>query len=130
RMNQLAVALLIGLLVGGLAGWKAESWHMTQAEQAAVIGAQAGVIKTEQKQAAVTNKTEVDYEKDLADIERLYFDGLPASIPGRVPVVASPAASTGTYSKKYHLSPKQCDIEEGKLKGLWSAWQQMRELNP
>ena len=128
-MNQWwFLAFILWSLACGLAGWKSEEWRLDSKEQSAIIEAQTNVIQTVQKQDGLINNTEVDYEKDVAnDIDPLYPDSVPESAASNLPANPCPPARTGTYSKRFHLSPKQCDIEEDKLIRVWDLHKKLRQ---
>jgi hypothetical protein len=95
------------------------------------VAAQQHVITTIQKQTEINEVTAHAYQSSISSIDDLYASGLqptpvstshglrslPASTGG-----ASTAICSETTSKKYKLTPKQCDLEEEKFNLLWNTW--------
>lgn len=126
------------MLIGGFsAGWLVHGWKDTASEekttiaqQQVTIAAENNVIVKQQKSEAITDKTEVDYEKDIALIDTNYDSSLqPATNPtsnslpvaSKTPSVTRPIACTRA-SKTYKLTFEQCDKVQAGFNALWYDW--------
>ena len=116
--------LLIGFVVysGCLAyaGYRYESEKCKAADEQATIAAYQHKDEVTTKQTAITTSEESTYEKDSNAIGTLYAVSLPVSPKPNLSLVANPPNGTCPSSKRYKLTPKQCDTEEAKLKALWT----------
>lgn len=126
------VALLVLLMAIGTAGYRfgADATKIAcdrhdEAQQQVTIAAEKGVIVKERAAGTITQNTETDYGKNIAVIEHDYDAGLVQSDPPATGVnlspVPNPACRTSApkNSRKFSLTPQQCDIEEQKLISLW-----------
>ncbi len=128
-------------------GFKYEGYRAGEAkaelqvdQQKVTISAEAGVIAKQQSAAVITQKESQNYEKNVSSIDDDYADitgGLyPAntSTGGRLRAATNPAAGVSANctktSKKYGLTPRQCDTEEAKLLALWDWVAKQRANTP
>ncbi len=131
----LSVVIVIGLFGGGaLLGYNYATYKAKDAaaekqvaQDNVVINAQDGVIKTQQKQATITEKTNETYHTGIAVIDSMYgVQPIQPNPSNNLSSYGKPSVGTGsniTKSKRYGLTLKTCDIEEAKLVGLWQ-WNQ------
>lgn len=97
------------------------------AEQQGTIAAQTHVIGEIKTQGNITQETSNAYHTNISAIDTMY------AVPSMYPIqtatgtgvrsVPIPACGIQT-SKKYKLTPQQCDIEEEKSNALWNWTQQ------
>ncbi len=134
-----SVAIVIGLFGGGCilgyeyATYKAKSDREAQqiAQDNVTITAQNSVIKTQQKQTIITEKTNEAYHTGIAAIDAMY------NVTGVQPIQTAtsnnirsvPNTTCGVQTTKvYKLTLKQCDMEEAKANALWNWTNQQAVL--
>ena len=131
-MNQawtiFCLILAAALFIGGyeVRGWKdgVATAKYDEAQQQVTIAAEQKVIKQVDSQNTINQKAENDYEKGAGAINDLYDNSVqptPAATSPSVRPVPAPACGPQT-SRRYHLTLKQCDLEESKFNALWNAW--------
>lgn len=94
--------------------------NLAEKQQTNTINAQQSVIIKQQKADEITNNTEVDYAKAIADLDSLYGVRNNDSTSNSLPSVSKAASGTnaGCASKKYKLTPEKCDMTRAKLIAL------------
>ena len=128
-MNQYWLIAFIALLGGvGFFGYHA---GVTSAEvkcQRQIEVQQQHVIGQLETQTQITNGVSNAYHTGITAIDNLYAT---ASVQPKTngAVRPVPAATCGTQtSKRYKLTPKQCDMEEAKCNALWNWAQQQSQV--
>lgn len=132
-MNQYWLVALIVLLCSiGLFGYHAgvtsaevKCDKHDAAEAQTTINAQQHVITETETQNQISQGAENAYHTGINSIDSLYTDSVPtapAAAGDGVRRVSTAACGTQT-SKKYKLTPQQCDEEEAKCNALWN-WAQ------
>jgi hypothetical protein len=130
-MNQWWILFCIGILAAtGFTGErfgedrvKVQCDKHDEAQQEVTIAAQKHVITEVQTQGQITQEAENAYHTGITAIDGMYAaTGVQshgdATSAGVRPV---PATACGTQtSRKYRLTPKQCDEEEAKCNALWN----------
>lgn len=124
----LALASLFGF--GYYTGYKRASLAYELEKQTAIANAEKSVIIKQTKAESITAGDTNAYEKKATIIDGLYGvdsvrkDPLSYALPGISS--SSQRIRAQEFSKQYHLSYKDCDIEEAKLIGLWNWTQEQR----
>lgn len=125
-----ALVILTGVFILGL---RYGSDHETVAcDKVQAVQSQEAIQQTKhvigqiETQGQVTQTAETNYEKDHANINSIYGPSLPVNTP--TPTAdgmhaLSKAACPARTSKKFKLTPQQCDDEEAKCTELWK-WAQ------
>lgn len=131
-MNQawtiFCLILAAALFFGGyeVRGWRdgVATAKYDEAQQQVTIAAEQHVIKQTETQNTINQKAESGYEKDFTTIGAMYDSSVQPTPPAASASVrpVSPAACGITASRRYHLTLKQCDLEEAKFNALWNAW--------
>ena len=101
------------------------------AQTQGTVAAQQHVIGTIQQQNSINEGISHAYQIGIFAIDDLYSTASvqPAPIATGNDLRTIPGTSTGTRpivcaqtSRKYKLTPKQCDMEEEGYNQLWNAW--------
>jgi len=130
-MNQWwIIFLMVTHAAVGFSCWEAATWkdgivaaHLAEAQQVNTIKAQQSVLVKQLAADQITTNTEVDYDKTMADLAALYSVQPNNSTSNGMPSVcrASGGADAGCATKKYKMTPEQCDISRTQLLKL-RAW--------
>lgn len=128
-MNQYWIVAFVILLAGtGFFGYR---YGVTSTEvgcQKHEEEQQQHVIGQMQAQTQVTQEIQNAYHTGISSIDALYATaGVQPTANGNVRSIPSAACGTQT-SKKYKLTPKQCDDEEYKCNALWNWAQQQSAI--
>jgi hypothetical protein len=107
------------------AGYEFKSYQDKAAAEADTIAGQTYLIGVKDQQATITNGVNNGYQTGIKAIDDLYATA-PQSVGVQSPgnrKAGMPSTARGVqaqqHSLKFHLTFKQCDIEEAKLDGLW-----------
>ena len=110
------------------AGYEGRGWQDKAAQESADLKATVHKGEVEAKGATINQGAENDFHTQKAAIANLYntpTDGLPTAI-NNLPNVSKPAPgikSSSCISRKYKLTPQQCDDAKAGYIALWDAWE-------
>jgi len=128
-VNQYWIIAFVLLLAGvGYFGYRSGENAVEVTCQKHEEAQQQHVIGQLETQTQITNGVENAYHTGITAIDNLYSTAR-VQPAGNGNVRAVPATACGTQtSKRYKLTPKQCDMEEAKCNALWNWTQQQSQV--